>query len=524
MHPDMMEKKTVPFVALCLLFAFGCTVTSGYRILGINTSFSRSHVIVQDALMKELARRGHHVTMVSPYSESEKLPNYRKITIPLDPLEIDLTKTIFADGNSRWTMFRIMPQMLKNSAIPIKKTLLSPEVQSLLREPEGFDLLITGIMSDAVLGLVATLKCPTIVVCPNAPVAMVNSMVGNPAPLATTPNLMLGLQSPMSFGKRVANVAGFVLEEVFAALWKYYQRVTYEELFPPDQYPAYETARSNVSLVFVNHHFTKGSPRPYIPAMVEVGGLQIKEKPSPLPEDVREWIEGAEHGVILFSLGTNLHGSSMPVEMLGAILETFRKLKQRVIWKWDVQEMPNKPANVMLRDWLPQDDILAHPNVRLFIMHGGLGGIAEALYHGVPLVGIPMFGDQPVNLAKVEEEGWAYVLQFSNLTEQTLGHAIDTVLQDGRYRENVQRLSTLFRDRPTSAMETAVFWTEYVIRHRGAPHLRYAGVDMSFWQLYSLDVLAFLAGVFFGFCALITFTCRRCWRRRTKPSKQKKQQ
>uniref|UniRef100_A0A182QGW8 UDP-glucuronosyltransferase n=1 Tax=Anopheles farauti TaxID=69004 RepID=A0A182QGW8_9DIPT len=499
-------------VVTCLLSA---PLATSYRILGINTSPSRSHVIVQDALMKELARRGHQVTMVSPYKEPEQIANYRKITIPMDPWASDFTKTLFSNSNSRLAMMKMMPEMLRLSTVPLNKTLHSAEFKSILKEPEGYDLLITGIMSDGVLGVAHMLGCPTVMVCPNAPMGVVNSIVGNPTPISTIPNMMLGLTNPMSFWARLANLAGFVFEEVFALVWRHYQRVAYEELFPSDRFPPYETARNNVSLVFVNHHFTKGTPRPYVPAMIEVGGLQIKEKPSPLPDDIRQWIEGAPDGVILFSLGTNLLSSSMPPGTLAAILETFRGLKQRVIWKWDTQDMPNKPDNVLLKEWLPQDDILAHPNVRLFIMHGGLGGIAEALYHGVPLVGMPMFGDQPVNLATVAKEGWAYVLEFNELTPETFSRAVNEVLQEPRYRENVQRLSKMFRDRPNSAMDTAVFWTEYVIRHKGAPHLRYPGVDMNFWQRHSLDTLAFAGTVVMAFCALFALGCRRCCRRKS---------
>lgn len=61
-----------------------------------------------------------------------------------------------------------------------------------------------------------------------------------------------------------------------------------------------------------------------------------------------------------------------------------------------------------------------------------------------------------------------------------------------RYKNKAQKLSQLFRDRPSTAMDTAVFWTEYVIRHRGAPHMHYPGADLNFIQRNSLDVIAFL--------------------------------
>jgi glucuronosyltransferase len=54
-------------------------------------------------------------------------------------------------------------------------------------------------------------------------------------------------------------------------------------------------------------------------------------------------------------------------------------------------------------------------------------------------------------------------------------------------------MSKIYLDRPMSAMDTAIFWTEYIIRHRGAPHLRPAILDLAWYQYLLLDILiAFL--------------------------------
>jgi len=58
------------------------------------------------------------------------------------------------------------------------------------------------------------------------------------------------------------------------------------------------------------------------------------------------------------------------------------------------------------------------------------------------------------------------------------------------YRENAKRMSSIYLDRPMSAMDTAIFWTEYVIRHKGAPHLRSARLDLAWYQHLLLDILA----------------------------------
>jgi glucuronosyltransferase len=71
-----------------------------------------------------------------------------------------------------------------------------------------------------------------------------------------------------------------------------------------------------------------------------------------------------------------------------------------------------------------------------------------------------------------------------------------------RYRENVKLLSGIFRDQPLTPLDQAVFWTEYVIRHKGAPHMRSAALDLTWYQYFLLDVIAVLA-LAVGFVLLI---------------------
>lgn len=63
-----------------------------------------------------------------------------------------------------------------------------------------------------------------------------------------------------------------------------------------------------------------------------------------------------------------------------------------------------------------------------------------------------------------------------------------------RYQENVKRVSALFKDRPNDPMDLGVYWIEYVLRHKGARHLRNAGRKLNSLQYHSVDVIgAYLA-------------------------------
>ena len=77
----------------------------------------------------------------------------------------------------------------------------------------------------------------------------------------------------------------------------------------------------------------------------------------------------------------------MPDEKRKMFLSVFGKLKQKVLWKWETEQMMDKPDNLKLVKWLPQQDILAHKNTRVFITHSGQSSSQETLCHGVPVVG-----------------------------------------------------------------------------------------------------------------------------------------
>ncbi|CAH2041369.1 unnamed protein product, partial [Iphiclides podalirius] len=103
-------------------------------------------------------------------------------------------------------------------------------------------------------------------------------------------------------------------------------------------------------------------------------------------------------------------------------------LPQRVVWKWETKSLPGKPKNIFVSKWLPQNDLLAHPKVLAFYSHCGLLGVTEAVYHGVPIVGMPIYGDQPVNAAAVEESGFGVKINMHDVTKENLLQKFKTVL------------------------------------------------------------------------------------------------
>ncbi|XP_055859342.1 UDP-glycosyltransferase UGT5-like [Episyrphus balteatus] len=496
----------------------------GARILGFFPTPSKSHLIIHSAIANAIAEQGHDVTVVSTHKLIKKNPPYRYIQLDIDGYSASKMSETVVNPPPFYKKIQVMMDIFNSYA---NSSVNHPKVKKLMAE-ESFDLVILGyFFNEFLLGIPAHFKCPVVMSFMVQTVPFLNGLVGNPNEAAYVPSTLFGGKQPLGFFKRVVNFLFVNIGERFALkyLQEWYQEDLYNKNFPADKYPSFEEMKKNVSLVLTNSHFSQGTIRPNVPGMVEIGGIQIKEKPDPLPEDLKSIMDNAtEHGVVYFSLGSNVQGSTLDPVKLQALFNVLSQLPQTVLWKWGDSVLPGESPNIIYKSWLPQDDILPHQNVKLFITHGGGGSVVESSFHGVPMVGIPIFADQSSNMEGVVKQGFGLSIDYSVLTEEGLRSAVNEVMSNKMYRENVQRFSKVYKDRPMTAKQTAVFWLEYVLRHHGAPHMQSPAVHMNFFQLASLDVIGFLVAciyvIYKVFKFIFLFVKSMIWRTKSKSKKE----
>ncbi|XP_057627554.1 UDP-glucuronosyltransferase 2B1 isoform X3 [Chionomys nivalis] len=263
-------------------------------------------------------------------------------------------------------------------------------------------------------------------------------------------------------------------------------------------------------------------PHPLLPNFDFVGGLHCKPA-KPLPKEMEDFVQSSgEHGIVVFSLGSMVKNISS--EKANIVASAFAQLPQKVLWRFDGKKPDTLASNTRLYKWIPQNDLLGHPKTKAFIAHGGTNGIYEAIYHGIPIVGIPLFADQPDNINHMVAKGAAIRVDFSTLSTTKLLTALRTVINDPSYKENAMRLSRIQHDQPVKPLDKAVFWIEYVMRNRGAKHLRPALHDLTWFQYHSLDVIGFLLACVAAVVFIITKCCLFCYHKTANMGKKKKKE
>ncbi|XP_074525903.1 UDP-glucuronosyltransferase 2A1-like isoform X2 [Halichoeres trimaculatus] len=335
-----------------------------------------------------------------------------------------------------------------------------------------------------------------------------------PAPPSFVPGVMTKLTDKMTFLERVWNFLLQAWQDAMLASQKKFDNYYTEYRGTPTS--SCELL-SKTAFWLMRTYWDHDFPRPFLPNFKYIGGVHCRPA-KPLPKDMEEFVQtSGDAGIVVFSLGSMI--KNMPMEKANMIASVLAEIPQKVLWRYSGQKPETLGANTRLYDWIPQNDLLGHPKTKAFITHGGSNGLYEATYHGIPMLGIPLFGDQAGNLVHMKAKGVALMVELNSLTPETFREALNAVINDKSYKESAMRLSSIHHDRPMKALDEAVFWIEYTMRNKGAKHLRVAAHELTWYQYHSLDVLLFLLSILlvlmFVFIKSCSFCFRRCCGRKT---------
>ncbi|CAH1792948.1 unnamed protein product, partial [Owenia fusiformis] len=273
--------------------------------------------------------------------------------------------------------------------------------------------------------------------------------VGVPHMPSVYPNQFTDFPADMNFQQRVANLFMYIILPYVTNSLNNNPDDLMEKYYP--EAPPGTTMLGifrDADLWLIDQDPILSYPQPTVPHMIFVGGLTTYPA-KPLEANIKNFIESSQHGLIVVSFGTYM--VYLPMELTQILSDVFSNLEQQVIWRFKGKAPKSVGNNVKLMEWIPQNDILGHPNTKLFIGHGGSIGQYEAVYHAVPMISIPCMPiDQKHNAVRIEHKNFGIGLSWATLTAERLNDTINKILMNPKYSTSIKRASRMFRDRQST--------------------------------------------------------------------------
>lgn len=148
--------------------------------------------------------------------------------------------------------------------------------------------------------------------------------------------------------------------------------------------------------------------------------------------------------LIYISLGTVFNNNT---KFYNECIRAYKNMECRVIMSVgnaiDLSALKDIPKNFTVRRHVPQMEVLKRAD--LFITHGGMNSVSEALFLGVPMIVVPMAADQPIVAVRVKEVGAGIYLKKGKVKHKRLQSLSAHILSDQGYKRKSKAVGDSLR-------------------------------------------------------------------------------
>jgi len=474
-------------------------------------------------------KRGHKITVIRPGLYTDFIKNSTKYDIidlktpGYEPsFHIDHLRhilSVFKIGDRSYTVIEKMTSMVKFWMTHITQRHQTCDMlfkdKKILAQLKKSDFNVVIADPCVICGemLAAYLDIPLIHNVRMLPGDVHQSIAGAPLPASYVPLINTEFTDKMNFIQRLVNYCNLVVQQlatkvgtIFFAddLIQAHLVGNPESLGHVTKGTSIYDLQSRAAVWLIRLDFTFEFPRPLMPNMKYIGGFNaMPANLSNIPDKISDFLDSAENGVIVLSMGSMV--DQMGMRKASIIAKALNEIERgyKVIWRYKLTP-ENKSFldevldqdKVLVLPWLPQNDLLGHPKVCLFMTHGGTNGLYEAIYHSVPVLGLPLLVDQFDNLVRIERWDAGSHFDITNLKtvedSYLLSDKVNSVLLDDNITKNMKKFSNIHKYRLNNPLDEITFWIEYVINTNGAQHFYSMANELNFFQYHLLDVYAFI--------------------------------
>ncbi|XP_055606988.1 UDP-glucosyltransferase 2-like [Uranotaenia lowii] len=511
----------IPFKLITGLLLLLTTLSvDSANILCILPIPSPSHHIWNSVWMEALVERGHNLTVISADKDKnrENIKYYWMETIYSDLAEAGAVDYV---QMSKDGAFQTVFTFLNFFESCCRSMLRSEGLKAFLKnsEHDHYDLVMYDFgVGPCLLPLLHKLNNPpliSITAFGNPPYSV--DVIGGHKHYAYTPYFGLNYSTDMNFFQRAYNTFLSILESAYR---NYYiipkVDAMAREHFKYSNLPHVRDLEQRTQVMLVSTNPSMDALEPLPPNVIAIGGAHIKN-PEPLPADLEDFIQKGKRGSVLFSLGSNIRSDKIGADRQKMFIEAFRQIPQyNFLWKFESNLELDLPPNVLIKSWMPQNSVLAHPKTKAFITHSGGLSTQEASWYGIPLIGMPFFMDQYKNCYQSVKAEVAEALDFQSLSTDKIRDTVLKVLETPKYWENMQRRSKFFRDQPEKPLNRTIWWVEYVLRHGDVSFMKSPSLALGAIQSNLFDVYLFYIALIYTIFKVFTIIVSRKIRKQSK--------
>ncbi|BFZ00453.1 hypothetical protein BsWGS_03492 [Bradybaena similaris] len=320
---------------------------------------------------------------------------------------------------------------------------------------------------------------------------------------AVTPYPIDAISDQMTFFQKVYFTVFYLMRINFDL---FHDSSLVSKFAPHKPYKSIIDIASNAEIFIAEVDYILDYPRTTLPNTKLIGGSSASPA-KPLVGEYKKFVDDATNGIIVMSFGGSV--VNMPPEISAKFVSAFKQLDLRVVWK--VNLTSPDPKQFLTSLWIPQNDLIGHEKAKLFVSHCGKNGQYEALYHGVPIFCLPIYGDQTYNSERVRVKQVGLTADMRDATADELAAMMKEIIYEGNYTANMKKASRLYRELYKVPKQEAAYWLNHVIKY-GGDYMRSPGQQMPWYQLCVLDVIAFLLLVLVSILLVLFFVIKGCYR------------
>lgn len=476
------------FVKAFFAFALLVKCIDSAKILAIFPVPFKEHQLGYRPLIESLANAGHDVTLLTTDPIDLRVAGNGTLVKHIDQIDLSFVYDlpILEELN---TVSLDAKNMLKNVFNVMRKIseaeLQHPSVQELIHGNGKFDVVMVEWSGVSLMNAFAHhFKAPLVGITNGGAYINAHEALGNPNHPIGYPSIFMPFSEDLNLLQRISSV--------FFTIW--YRFYYYTEEIPLQnaianqnfgaQIPDLFEIERQADLLLINSYQALGNVRPVGPTTVYLGGIHRKPNVGDaLPEDLQHFLEHSPEPIVYINLDLDAVVDHYRLEKIVRALES---LGATIVWNWNQGQFVNTTTRIYQSYDLPQEEILAHPKVKLFITSGGQRNIEDAIHHRVPVLGVGYSTSLEHYLRQIAkyEAGIISLIDFE--TQATITDKLQDAFRLEIYQSNMNALNRLLADQPMPSLSRATWWIEYVIRQGGTKHLR--APQLSWFQYLMLDV------------------------------------